>query len=403
MPELIDTYLAWQHPLSTPAAPAADEARDNMAYTFDIAVLNIYTLTPSVTVPRAANATMAQSLVRNGYLGMTSINPSLAISLKSLELLRALRLFKASFSIEAFAKLLCHYYKLPFRHCYCTVLTDVFEIYLAILREVDKCITSTLGRDTLNWRILNACPACCYKLEDESPQVWKRMFCIDGNNSLKRIAQVGGRLCSDICVFNESNYYLLLEYVDQFADEVENEILQKHDTDEHSNKNDPDQLDEMNDPMTGTSDSAVIPCTDNWKAAAADEKKCMWAIFEETRIFASACPHEFVLWLINMVRSGKLAKYPLAIISRVLEVFGEKSLCGYDIGCSFEGTICRSSLGLEWQHHGCRCCVNAFHGYSHNYRCQTTNHPNAIIGMSLEDLETLERVFSRSNELTPIT
>jgi len=51
----------------------------------------------------------------------------------------------------------------------------------------------------------------------------------------------------------------------------------------------------------------------------------------------------------------------------------------------------------------CRCCVNAFHGYSHNFACQVKNHPNIIKGMGLEDLETLERVFSASKLLAGIT
>ena len=47
-------------------------------------------------------------------------------------------------------------------------------------------------------------------------------------------------------------------------------------------------------------------------------------------------------------------------------------------------------------------CVNAFHGYSHNFACQTKNHPNIIEGMGIEDLETLKRVFSSSNQLAAI-
>lgn len=47
-------------------------------------------------------------------------------------------------------------------------------------------------------------------------------------------------------------------------------------------------------------------------------------------------------------------------------------------------------------------CVNAFHGYSHEYSCQVKNHPNVIEGMGLEDLETLERIFSASNQLAAV-
>ena len=86
-----------------------------------------------------------------------------------------------------------------------------------------------------------------------------------------------------------------------------------------------------------------------------------------------------------------------------MDVFGSNLLIGYDIGCIFGGTILSSSLGARFQESGSRTCVNAFHGYSHNYKCQCKNHPNNIAGMGLEDLETLERVFSLSNTLAAVT
>lgn len=43
-----------------------------------------------------------------------------------------------------------------------------------------------LGRDTPNWRLKNACPACMYKLEGEPPLVLPLLTTMDGNNSLKR-------------------------------------------------------------------------------------------------------------------------------------------------------------------------------------------------------------------------
>lgn len=46
--------------------------------------------------------------------------------------------------------------------------------------------------------------------------------------------------------------------------------------------------------------------------------------------------------------------------------------------------------------------INVFHGYTHCYVCQLQFHPNIINGIDLEDLETLERVFSSSNHLTSI-
>ena len=48
-----------------------------------------------------------------------------------------------------------------------------------------------------------------------------------------------------------------------------------------------------------------LDCHDNWKAAAADEKKHMWSIFEEMGIFVSACRHSLILWITDMVRSSE--------------------------------------------------------------------------------------------------
>lgn len=91
------------------------------------------------------------------------------------------------------------------------------------------------------------------------------------------------------------------------------------------------------------------------------------------------------------------------MVAKSLNTFGPRQLLGYDIGCAFAKTISTSSLGLSFEEQKCRCIVNAFHGYSHNYLCQLQNHPNGVEGMGIEDLETLERVFSQSNALAPIT
>ena len=78
-------------------------------------------------------------------------------------------------------------------------------------------------------------------------------------------------------------------------------------------------------------------------------------------------------------------------------------MCAYDIGCAMETTVKRSSLGPETARKNLRFCVPAFHAYSHNHACQLLYHPYNIHGMGIEDVETLERVFSGSNILAPIT
>lgn len=100
--------------------------------------------------------------------------------------------------------------------------------------------------------------------------------------------------------------------------------------------------------------------------------------------------------------NGSRAKYPLATVAKILEVFGEGTCGGYDIGCSFRQTVLNSRLGPEFERLKSTLIVNAFHGYSHNYACQSINHPLSVDGTGIEDFETMERIYSSSNQLAPV-
>ncbi|KAF7367089.1 hypothetical protein MSAN_00968400 [Mycena sanguinolenta] len=60
------------------------------------------------------------------------------------------------------------------------------DLYLAICAEADRRVQAALGRDSPNWRLKNACPACLSKLEGEDPIPLPLLVTMDGNNSLKR-------------------------------------------------------------------------------------------------------------------------------------------------------------------------------------------------------------------------
>lgn len=97
------------------------------------------------------------------------------------------------------------------------------------------------------------------------------------------------------------------------------------------------------------------------------------------------------------------AKYLQAITVKELECLGSQVGLGYDIDCSFETTINNSSLAELFQQLKWRCCVDSFHSYIHSYNCQLCYHLNIIKGMRLENLETLEHIFSFLNQLAAVT
>ena len=55
----------------------------------------------------------------------------------------------------------------------------------------------------------------------------------------------------------------------------------------------------------------------------------MWGVFEETSLFLALCRHGFVLMMADMVRSGELSKYPLAVVQKMIEIFGADLGLGY--------------------------------------------------------------------------
>jgi hypothetical protein len=93
-----------------PPLPAPPDIPPPNDFNFSLEVLDIYTLETSVAVPCSDRELPIQALMKSGYLGNTPTTPSLAISLKTLELFRRIQLRKSSFSIEAFAKVICDVY-----------------------------------------------------------------------------------------------------------------------------------------------------------------------------------------------------------------------------------------------------------------------------------------------------
>ena len=117
----------------------------------------------------------------------------------------------------------------------------------------------------------------------------------------------------------DSDYFILKDYVEQFAKAGP---LPKEpavssppvDLTSHDNPADNSGCVAMvleDDPTNGVDldspdSERVNICVKNWKAAATDEKKKTWDIFDKTGIFAAVCRHSFILWVIDMVQSGEL-------------------------------------------------------------------------------------------------
>ena len=103
-------------------------------------------------------------------------------------------------------------------------ISNGWDAYLSITREVQRRLDVALGRDMPNWRALNSCPCCQYevchirsysespdsfKLVDEPPLKFCKISMIDGNTSLR---QVNRRESASKKTF-QSDYFLSVDEV----------------------------------------------------------------------------------------------------------------------------------------------------------------------------------------------
>ena len=140
-------FLRWKYPdnvesVDTTPPLSGDSTMNETTLEFEIETIDLYNLTTLVTITRSQDVTVSESLVRNGWLGASPINPSIAISLKTLELFRRLRLRKASLSVEAFAKVLCDLYSV----CHFSIIDILIYIITSdsVSTALPKCVRRCL-------------------------------------------------------------------------------------------------------------------------------------------------------------------------------------------------------------------------------------------------------------------
>ncbi|KAJ7776646.1 hypothetical protein DFH07DRAFT_731774 [Mycena maculata] len=338
---------------------------------------HLFSYTPTT---RTAN----QALIRHGYIGSAPDQPGFAFPIRLFEIYRQLHRVCPRFSLDALSKALTHLHHGPRKSSLQDLLMNAYDAYLAVLRGVEARSRVALGR-TGNWYMDNVCAPCLYKTVNEPYLKFSWLGAMDSNNSLKwvdAILRTGTSRADDRV--SQHDRWVTPEQVDLFKDEVsESQKLDSMDAEELA--------------------KCINTCVDRWRAAGPDQRKKMFALFAVSGIFLTVCHHGHVVVMCDMIRSGELMKYPLAMIKRLLDRYGKDIGLGYDIMCAFFKTLLCSSLGSRVIAMRLRGVVPAFHGHAHNRACQVGWHPLYVDGVGLEDFEECERTFSRSNHLAGIT
>ncbi|KAJ7435348.1 hypothetical protein B0H11DRAFT_2257308 [Mycena galericulata] len=429
MPALIDAYLDLM-------ADGARETPVGAPHAWPLPVLGFDENGPRTFTFVSPSDTANVALIQHGYIGCAPEQPGFAFPLRLFEIYRQLHRVCPRFSLDALSKALTHLHQGPRKSSLQGQLTIAYDAYLAIIRGVQARTRRALGR-TGSWYMDNVCPPCLYKTVNEPYLKFSWLGSMDGNNSLKLVwdAFRAGNTRADDRISTHDRW-MTPEQVDIFKDEVAESQKRPRRTgpilsDMHTSASasladaagpststpapgnattpsDPSARDSEDPPPEVPDDDiawlnvneidameveelakCINTCVDRWRNAGPEQRKKMFALFAVAGIFLTVCRHGHVVVMCDMIRSGELMKYPLAMVQRLLDRYGK------DIGLG--------SLGPRVVAMNLRGVVPAFHGHAHNRACQVGWHPLYVDGVGLEDFEECERTFGKSNHLASVT
>ncbi|KAG6849060.1 hypothetical protein C0991_012191, partial [Blastosporella zonata] len=189
MEGMVDAYLQWasimgQNALGT--APASSQT-GNVHSIIVVRVMDVYNTYSYSASIYEEDPNLLAVIIRHGLLPSSPLKINFTFSIRVVELYQTLHLRSPHLTIEPFVKGLCDLHRIPFRQYIAQQFTIAFDVYIAIRSHVKSRVDIALGRNLPKWRLKNACPACTYKLKDEGDLIFKMLFTMDGNDSLKRL------------------------------------------------------------------------------------------------------------------------------------------------------------------------------------------------------------------------
>ncbi|KAJ7687985.1 hypothetical protein B0H14DRAFT_2653511 [Mycena olivaceomarginata] len=130
---------------------------------------------------------IAASLIKQGLSPCAPWLPSAVITTQTLEFFQATHCGCRQLAIQPFVKSLCNIHGVAYKPYLCQQFSIAYDVYLDIKRKTELKVLANLGCDSNNWRLTHCCPACMYELEGEEELMFWKLFCLDGNESLRRV------------------------------------------------------------------------------------------------------------------------------------------------------------------------------------------------------------------------
>ena len=195
---------------------------------------------------RKGDSSIPAAFLGEGLVPCAPHLPTVAITIRVLELYRNSSLCCPHLAINSFVKSLCGLHGIPFRPYLRKQFSICFDVYLSIRNRVDQRIQIALKRNDPGWRLRHACPACTHKLTGEPELVFSILVTMDGNDSLKRVQRrkpapidPGDGSAPVVGLPNErmdertvgEGYYINREQVDRWSRDIVLEWIKQHQND----------------------------------------------------------------------------------------------------------------------------------------------------------------------------
>ncbi|KAK7062073.1 hypothetical protein R3P38DRAFT_2494733 [Favolaschia claudopus] len=149
----------------------------------------------------------------------------------------------------------------------------------------------------------------------------------------------------------------------------------------------------------------VAMCEESWDAANEKKKKANPERYDASGIFVMTCRHGQPIFLCNIDTPGEQQRYIVAMVEELFSMLPKQATLeqAYDVACVTDHSLDLYPIVSESIRSRISFVINGMHAYGHQWACQLVYNPRFRTGMGLADHEGVERFWSRTRKLIPLT
>ncbi|KAJ7828415.1 hypothetical protein B0H13DRAFT_1917104 [Mycena leptocephala] len=146
-------------------------------------------------------------------------------------------------------------------------------------------------------------------------------------------------------------------------------------------------------------------CESTFEAANEKTQKGNSKRYDTASVFLMTCRHGQILFFCNIYTPGEQQQYIVASLEELARHLPPKAtiLQAYNIRCVIDHSANKYPILGESLCKNIRFIINHMHSYQHRWLCQLIYGPRFALGAGLADHEDVERIWSRTRKMVPLT